>query len=318
MRVLLTGKTGFIVRAAFTLVAAWVVFNAIDWSRLWLLLLNANVLPLTVAVPVLAIQFAVMVKRWQITIALLGGPPVRFEPLAIALARGMLIGQPLPSTVGGDIVRAVEVSRDIGLPLAARSVLCDRLIALVALVVLVAALLPLFASFVSVGASFLAIAIVSLGALGALLLLFLLSNSGIIERLIRRGGRTAEIAGDIILLGGKRAEGMLLLNLSFATHLLGVVLIYMLASAVGSPVTLFQALLIVPPTLLISAVPISLGGWGVREGALAAGFALVGASTEAGVAVSILFGLTGPLIGLLSELAVPLLRTVRVEARDTK
>ena len=55
-------------------------------------------------------------------------------------------------------------------------------------------------------------------------------------------------------------------------------------------------------------VLLSLGGWGVREGALAAGFTLVGASTEAGVATSILFGLSGPLAGIIVELMAPLER----------
>jgi hypothetical protein len=40
------------------------------------------------------------------------------------------------------------------------------------------------------------------------------------------------------------------------------------------PISLMDSLLIVPPAPLISAIPISLGGWGVGEGALAAGFVL--------------------------------------------
>ena len=73
---------------------------------------------------------------------------------------------------------------------------------------------------------------------------------------------------------------------------------------------------IVPPALLISAASVSLGGWGVREGALAAGFALIGASSEAGVAASVLFGLSGFLIGLIAELAMVLIRTRNVTRKD--
>ena len=67
---------------------------------------------------------------------------------------------------------------------------------------------------------------------------------------------------------------------------------------------------------MISSVPISLAGWGVREGALATGFVLVGASSEAGVATSILFGLTGPLIGLMTELATPFVRLHEIRPKD--
>src|SRR5262249_56140773 len=108
------------------------------------------------------------------------------------------------------------------------------------------------------------------------------------------------------IIGG--TPGCLMLLLGLATHIFGVLLIYELVRALATPISLLDCLLIVPPTLLISSVPISLGGWGVREGALAAGFVLVGATSEAGVATSVLFGLTGPLIGLITELATPLVR----------
>ena len=87
-----------------------------------------------------------------------------------------------------------------------------------------------------------------------------------------------------------------------------LLLVCMLAQALATPIAAWQCLLIVPPALLIASFPLSLGGWGVREGALAAGFALVGASSAGGVAASILYGLTGPLIGAIAELAKPLAR----------
>jgi glycosyltransferase 2 family protein len=110
-----------------------------------------------------------------------------------------------------------------------------------------------------------------------------------------------------------RQRGSSVLFLALATHLLGVLLIYQLAHALGSAISLVDCLLIVPATLFISAVPISLGGWGIRDGALAAGFVMMGLSSEEGVATAVLFGLTGPLIGLLAELATPLVR-MRVAA----
>ena len=45
--------------------------------------------------------------------------------------------------------------------------------------------------------------------------------------------------------------------------------------------------------------PVSLSGWGVREGTLAGMFALVGMAPADIVVVSILYGLTGPAIGVV-------------------
>ena len=52
-----------------------------------------------------------------------------------------------------------------------------------------------------------------------------------------------------------------------------------------------------PPALLVSALPISLGGWGVREGALVAALSLVHADPAAVTATSVMFGLTTALVG---------------------
>jgi hypothetical protein len=97
--------------------------------------------------------------------------------------------------------------------------------------------------------------------------------------------------------------------LSLAAQVFSALQVCALAQALAIPIAAWQCLLIVPPALLIASFPVSLGGWGVREGALAAGFALAGVSSAGGVAASILFGLTGPLIGVIAELAKLLART---------
>jgi glycosyltransferase 2 family protein len=301
-------------RLAVTLGAAWLIFVHIDWAVVLSLFLRTDPIRLALASLVLSFQFVIIVWRWQLAIELLGGGRAAGGPLAIALGRSMLIGQPLPSTVGGDAVRILILSRNTGLALAARSVICDRITALAVLVALVVVTLPFFASQVEAGPAFLALAAVSLG--GAATLLLFLAHPRSVGALPWVGSHTATVAADArrVFMGGTR--GYLMLFLALATHLFGVLLIYELARALAAPISLLDCLLIVPPTLLVSSVPISLGGWGVREGALAAGFVLVGTTSEAGVATSVLFGLTGPLIGLVTELATPLVRMREVPPKD--
>jgi len=297
-------------RLAVTLGAAWLIFSHIDWMVLLGLLARADPIRLALAGLVLSAQFTIMVWRWQFVIELSGGPAVAFAPLAIALGRSMLIGQPLPSTVGGDVVRMVVLSRQIGLTLAARSVVCDRLLALAMLVALVVVTLPLFARLVESGPAFVAIAVVSVVGLAAFIAV--LAQPGWLFAVPRLGKHWAILVGDLRRAFTSGMRGQIALLLALATHLFGILLIYELARAVATPISLFDCLLIVPTTLLISSVPISLGGWGVREGALAAGFVLVHATSEAGVATAVLFGLTGPLIGLVTELASPLVRMRKI------
>jgi glycosyltransferase 2 family protein len=301
-------------RLAVTLGAACLIFVHIDWAVVLSLFLRADPIRLALAGLVLSSQFVIMVWRWQLAIELLDGGRVAGGVLAIALGRSMLIGQPLPSTVGGDAVRILTLSRNTRLGLAARSVICDRMTALAMLVALVVVTLPFFAWQVEAGPAFIALAAVSLG--GAATFLLFLAHPRSVSGLPWLGSHAATVATDArqAFIGGTR--GYLILFLALATHLFGVLLVYELARALATPISLLDCLLIVPPTLLISSVPISLGGWGVREGTLAAAFVLVGATSETGVATSILFGLTGPLIGLVTELATPLVRMREVPPKD--
>ncbi|WP_158555128.1 lysylphosphatidylglycerol synthase transmembrane domain-containing protein [Fulvimarina endophytica] len=68
--------------------------------------------------------------------------------------------------------------------------------------------------------------------------------------------------------------------------------VFSLASrAIGAPLDMVQTLLLVPPVLLTMVLPISIGGWGVREAAAAALWPLAGYEPNAGVAASVLYGL---------------------------
>jgi uncharacterized membrane protein YbhN (UPF0104 family) len=89
------------------------------------------------------------------------------------------------------------------------------------------------------------------------------------------------------LLSAEPATGLLV-------QLFSVALFFVLGRAVGVQLAFLDCLLLVPPALLLSALPVSLAGWGVREGTLAGMFALVGAAPADIVAVSIAYGLTGP------------------------
>src|SRR5262249_38569731 len=144
---------------------------------------------------VLSVQFVIMVWRWQLTIELLGGGRAAGGPLAIALGRSMLIGQPLPSTLGGDAVRILMLSRKTGLALAARSVICDRITAWGVLVAMVVVPLPLFAWQVEAGPAFLALAAVSLGGLAAFLV-FLMQPRFLVA-LPPFGNHTAIVVADV-------------------------------------------------------------------------------------------------------------------------
>jgi len=60
--------------------------------------------------------------------------------------------------------------------------------------------------------------------------------------------------------------------------------------AAHATVDFIQVLLLVLPVFLISTVPISIAGWGVRESAMILAFSYAGLAESDGLIVSILYG----------------------------
>jgi uncharacterized membrane protein YbhN (UPF0104 family) len=79
--------------------------------------------------------------------------------------------------------------------------------------------------------------------------------------------------------------------LAATTHLLNVLVFWMLGQSLGLTVAFDQWFIVVPTVLLISMLPISIGGWGVREGAMVVALRGFGIPTEEALLPSILFGL---------------------------
>src|SRR5437016_613251 len=164
------GKMIFAARWVVTVLAFWVVLRSIDLGAVVDLIGRAAPLALGVAVLVVIAQFAVLVWRWQLVIHILGGKAVGFGPLALLLGHSFLIGQVLPSSVGGDVARTVLLSRSTGAAAAARSVICDRMMGFAALALLVVPTVPVIAEMISSAAPFLTLTICALGAIAAVAL----------------------------------------------------------------------------------------------------------------------------------------------------
>jgi len=71
-----------------------------------------------------------------------------------------------------------------------------------------------------------------------------------------------------------------------------------ISHAIGEPLPILIALAVYPLVLLISVVPISLAGWGVREGAMVVAFGIIGYDALTAVTISVLIGLLYVVLGL--------------------
>ena len=127
------------------MLALWLVLHSVDLGSVPGLIGRGAPSGLGLAGLVVAVQFLVLVWRWQLVIRILGGEAVGVGPLALLLGRSLLIGQVLTSVVGGDVAWTVMLARMTGATAAARSVVCDRLLGFASLTLIVLPTLPLIA-----------------------------------------------------------------------------------------------------------------------------------------------------------------------------
>jgi hypothetical protein len=113
------------------------------------------------------------------------------------------------------------------------------------------------------------------------------------------------------------APGIYALALSVVAHIVSVFLFAALARSLGAMISVGMCIVFIPSVLLISGLPISLGGWGLREVAVTLAFSTIGVEPATASASSILFGLTTPAMGLLAELIALAFHTISAKTSDT-
>jgi uncharacterized protein (TIRG00374 family) len=245
---------------------------------------------LAVAFATIGIQVFLAALRWKIVNQVIGIRMSVETSLGLVFV-GSFFSQILPSTVGGDAVRAWYLFRQgNSAATSANSVIQDRLAAMFVLLVLIGVTLAALASFAHDAVQLWSLGLLLLGGFSVFAFFGLTRASGgrwsqvdVVQFILR-------ISSDARKLLTARWLAFAILSLSLALHLMTVVTIYVLAIASVAEVTFWECLVIVPPVLLIIVVPISIAGWGLREGAMVTAFSFVGVSSETALAVSLLYG----------------------------
>lgn len=244
------------------------------------------------------VQASIAGWRWNIVLKAVG-EPLSFGRSLVLCYIGSFFNQALPSAVGGDAVRMYKGYKGgLSLSGAINSVMLDRLSTVVSLVFLVVVLQPFLMAHVEDHSAQWVFPLLSVGAVIGLAVLMLLDRMPASLRRWQVVRGLAALAADTRRLFLRPSHAALSLfsstighlNLSFAT--------WVLARGLGIEVGLMDCLVLIPPVILVTTLPISIGGWGVREGAMVGAFALVGVPAESSLVLSILFGLTAMISSL--------------------
>ncbi|MCB2102668.1 MAG: flippase-like domain-containing protein [Rhodobacterales bacterium] len=281
----------FAVKAALTAALIGWLVSRIDVSATWQRVAGVSGGMLLAATGLLLAQGVLGAVRWMVVQRALG-PTLPFRRVLAIYFTGLFFNQVLPSSVGGDPVRMYLTHRG-GLPLAraVNGVMLERVATVAALVFMVALLQPLILDRIGGGLKAWVFPLLSLTAVGGIGVVCLL------DRLPERLGKwravraLAYLATDTrrVFLSPPRA--LAVLGIAAVGHANLSMAVWVMAQGMDVGLTVTDCLVLVPPVILATTLPISIAGWGVREGAMVAALSTVGVAPEASVALSVLLGL---------------------------
>lgn len=238
---------------------------------------------------VIQLQIVLSAIRWKVTLGRLG------QSITAKRAIGeyflaTVVNLSLPGGVGGDAARAYRNRQPEALSVSVHGVLIERLAGQVALLLvsisgwllwplLMQGSLPAFALRTFVG-TLLLVLLISV----SLWVVVRYAPDKITRSVVDFGPalHAAWISDRQWIVQGVLSLGIV------CTYLL----VFLFSSyAVQAPLTVFATITIVPLVLLSMLIPLSIGGWGIREAAAAVLWPFVGLSSEAGIATSVVYAL---------------------------
>jgi len=280
-----------VVKLFVTLLPIYLILKNIDLNITFELIANIRLPYLVSAMAVLLLQILVMTHRWKIVLDNLS-IDLSFKNIIRIFWIGLFFNQILPTSIGGDAMRGHYLyQRGYSFVKTSQGVLIDRIIGLIALVVLVIITLPLGLQLVDSDNARWGLIIILISSIFALTLLLninTISSRFQKWKLINKfSSMMAVIKNNIFSLN----PGFKLLLISLLVHLLSILTMIILAIGMQLELKIIGLLIIIPVVTLLMMLPISIAGWGIREGAMIIGLGFLGVGPENAFALSLLYGL---------------------------
>jgi glycosyltransferase 2 family protein len=259
---------------------------------------------IALAVLVALLQVGLSGLRWREIAAECGLSLTARQAVRFTLI-GAFFNQTLPSSIGGDAMRIwlIRSGSTCWRP-ATYSVIVDRAIGLIVLAVVVLATLPWSIRLIGDVHGRYALLLIDFAALigGALFLAIGRLGWGWLQTHWQSKDLSAcSVIANRLIFSTRRGPTVAALSLSI--HALTTVVAWCAVRSIQAPVSFFEVFELILPVILVTAVPISIAGWGLREASMGLAFGYAGLLTGEGVSVSLLFGAVTFLVGALGGLA---------------
>lgn len=300
-------------KACITGLLLWWVVSWIDVGQLRTILSRLDIGAIASAAALLAAQSLIFAWRWHRIVRTLGGELPPSKSLLWILV-GQFFNLALPTSVGGDALRIWALHRHgTAAGVAFSSVAVERATGVVILGLMVSLSVMLLPKSVTDGFS---LTLVSIGPL-LLVALALLAFADSLPLTRFPGSLTVPVVQVARALRRVVATPSLLelAALAAAASTVGVAAAYVVGRSLDIDLPFAAYIAFVGGASLLAILPISFGGWGVREAGMVALFAVSGVAPEAALALSLVLGILPAVVALPGAMAWWLQPTARRAAR---
>lgn len=296
-----------VLKIAVSALLLFLVISYVDVDAMRPRVMAADPFWLSLSLIALICQFVISMLRWREVCAALQLEISYGNALSLGLV-GQMFNQVLPTNFGGDGVRVLAMSRQGWVwTTAARTVLVDRAIGLLFIIggAALSLLVALATGEPQIPRGGLIFAFVTALLVSIVLLIAFAAPHS--TRLQERYALLRPIAWGLnglreVLCSKKWTPPILAKAL--LVHLLLIESFCFLAAAFGIGINR-DLFLLMTLIILASAFPLSFAGWGVREGAMVSGLALIGVSPTDAMLISVLHGVGQIIIGLFGVAWAP-------------
>ena len=260
--------------------------------------LNSFITLLLISMFIAISSFAVG-YRWKILIHTMG------ENISVINAtKNVIIGtffnQFLPSSFGGDFFRVFMIKKyNISISVATYSIIIDRLYGFLGLIIICIVSTP----FVYIYTKSINLILVQIFIIISFLIIIV--SIFLIEYLpenIKRKKNIMFLINFFVKLKSplkNKSFKNKILSISTLLHIINIIFLYLMTLACDIQVSFLVWLVIMPPIILISSLPISIAGWGLREGIMIIALNEIGINKTDAFMLSLSYGLAIMIAGLL-------------------
>lgn len=270
------------------------------------ILTTAQPIWLLASIVALTLQTVLSAMRWRLTAAQLGIELPKLHALR-EYYLAQIVNQAVPGGIVGDAARAVRSRGQVGLVVSGQAVVFERLAGQIAmfLAMTCAFVVTLMVPGGLEWPAWLVPPVMLLVLAGAALPAILFAATHLPGRI---GHSVTKLKHSLVHALASRRVLPLQIAFSLGTTLCNLAAFAFCARAVGVVLPSVMVFALVPLILFTMLIPLTISGWGVREGAAAALFPLAGATASQGFAASVAFGLV-MLVAVLPGVVVLWLRS---------